>query len=124
VEPDIVVVPEDLPIPVRVDLPNLFRVLEYSSYLLTIVSIAIFSIFMYQKRKNLEIMIRSVIVYLWLINMLLYHTAIILSRIGFLAIEYSDIFFLKWGIILRFHILLGGIFMLLFAFLERKSNGR
>ena len=115
-------IPENIPKSVLIELSRFYKILDYINYFLTIISLAIMGSYLYKIRSDLRRLITVLYVFTWLVDSLLYHTAFILNKIGFLTIEYSDIFFLKWSILLRFHILIAGALMLAFAVWGRTKS--
>jgi hypothetical protein len=110
---DEVLIPKNITKPIRISLSLSFRILDYLSYAITIVSITLMALYLLKNRDNKKASIKMLYIVTYLINSLLYHTALILNWAGFLTIEYSDIFFIKWSIVLRFHILLSGLIILI-----------
>src|SRR3990172_8896061 len=115
-------IPENIPKSVLIELSRFYKILDFINYFLTIISLAIMGSYLYKIRSDLRRLITVLYVFTWLVDSLLYHTALILNKIGFLTIEYSDIFFLKWSILLRFHILIAGALMLAFAVWGRTKS--
>jgi len=118
---DEVHIPEDLPKALHIDLPIGWRIMDWINLLLAIGGFGLLAVFLCSHRER---WVHLTYVLTWLGHVVLFYTALLLNRYGFFTIEYSDIFFLKWSILLRFHILLAGVLMVVYRLWEDRRLGR
>jgi len=100
--------------PVKIELPISFKIINYLGFALTFMGTYFMSTFLFE-RKNRNRIWGNIYVLIFLLNSMIYYTAWFLNEWGFLTIEYSDIFFMKWRMLLLFHILLSGTIMAWYA---------
>jgi len=112
-----IIVSENVRRSVKIELPPLYRGVTFLSYIIVVVSLGMMSAVVWQRRKITRFP-RVVYWLFWLIHAAVYFTALILNSIGLLTIDYSDIFFLKWSILLTFHIILTGAIVTIVTFLK------
>jgi len=112
-----IIVSENVRRSVKIELPPLYRGVTFLSYIIVVVSLGMMSAVVWQRRKVTRFP-RVVYWLFWLIHAAVYFTALILNSIGLLTIDYSDIFFLKWSILLTFHIILTGAIVTIVTFLK------
>ena len=112
-----IIVSENVRRSVKIELPPLYRGVTFLSYIIVIASLGMMSAVVWQRRKITRFP-RVVYWLFWLIHAAVYFTALILNSIGLLTIDYSDIFFLKWSILLTFHIILTGAIVTIVTFLK------
>jgi len=112
-----IIVSENVRRSLKIELPPLYRGVTFLSYIIVVVSLGMMSAVVWQRRKITRFP-RVVYWLFWLIHAAVYFTALILNSIGLLTIDYSDIFFLKWSILLTFHIILTGAIVTIVTFLK------
>jgi len=112
-----IIVSENVRRSLKIELPPLYRGVTFLSYIIVIASLGMMSAVVWQRRKITRFP-RVVYWLFWLIHAAVYFTALILNSIGLLTIDYSDIFFLKWSILLTFHIILTGAIVTVVTFLK------
>ena len=112
-----IIVSENVRRSLKIELPTLYRGVTFLSYIIVVVSLGMMSAVVWQRRKITRFP-RVVYWLFWLIHAAVYFTALILNSIGLLTIDYSDIFFLKWSILLTFHIILTGAIVTIVTFLK------
>ena len=118
-----IIVSENVRRSVKIELPPLYRGVTFLSYIIVVVSLGMMSAVVWQRRKVTRFP-RVVYWLFWLIHAAVYFTALILNSIGLLTIDYSDIFFLKWSILLTFHIILTGAIVTVVTFLKGVDASR
>lgn len=126
-EPEVIInatqitIPEAVPQSVIIELSERWLVFGWINYLL---AIACFSLLVgYFTRHDKWQRLHWIYVLSWLVNNILYYTALHLNRAGLLTIEYSSVFFLKWEILLRFHILFLSLIFLIQILSRERHRG-
>lgn len=123
VEPNEVIIPPNPPQAIRIQQSSLFRFIDFLNYFLSISLTAAMVFIAYMLRKSFKRWKHLLTVFTFLVNSTIYHTALILNYLNLLTIDYSDLIFVRWGILLRLHILLVGATMLALVYLEDRRRG-
>jgi hypothetical protein len=114
-------VPDQIRQSLIIELALQWKVLDWITFFFSLGSLTLLAL--YIRTKPVQ-RIHLTYIATWLLNNILYYSALFLNRAGFLTIEYSDLFFLKWAVLLRFHIVLSGTILLVQLFIREKRHGR
>jgi hypothetical protein len=117
-----VIIPPDTAQVVNLEQTPRTRITEIVNMLLAIVGLVAIALMFY--RKYVTRPMHLIYVASWLAHYLLYAIANTLNLLSLLTIDYSDVLFVRWSILLNFHMLLIGAATVLIVYLNGgKAHG-
>jgi hypothetical protein len=122
VNEEVVIIPPDTAQVVTIEQKAPIRITEIINMLLAIVGLVAIALLLY--RKYVTRPMHLIYVASWFVHYLLFAIASTLNLLGLLTIDYSDVLFVRWSILLNFHMLLIGAATVLIVYMNGgKAHG-
>jgi hypothetical protein len=119
VNEEVVVIPPDTAQVVRLEQNPPIRITEVVNMFLAIAGLVAVALMFY--RRYVTKPMHLIYVSTWMVHYLVFAMAKVLNELGQLTLEYSDVLFVRWAILVNFHILIIGAGTVIVAYLDGKK---
>ena len=113
------VIPPDTAQVVRLEQNTPIRIAEVVNMFLAIAGLVAVALMFY--RRYYTHPMHLIYVATWMMHYLVFAMAKALNGLGLLTLEYSDVLFVRWAILINFHILVIGALTVIVGYLDGKK---